>query len=223
MGYESVTKTLDLRGEVFGKLTAIDPIKVGGVRKWVCKCECGRYIKVLTASLRNGNTESCGCIHKEGLVRRNFKHGRSNTTEYGSWTRMNNRCNNHNTKEYKDYGGRGIMICQRWREPDGKGFINFLKDMGECPEGMTLDRIDVNGNYEPNNCRWSTLSVQAFNQRTQHNNTSGKTGVYFASNANLWISRISYRGERIYLGSFKTLEEAVEVRECAELKYFGGD
>lgn len=120
---------------------------------------------------------------------------------------------------YHDYGGRGIRICDRWSGVDG--YSNFLDDMGERPENKSLDRIDVNGDYEPRNCRWSDYSLQSFNTRKSKNNTSGRTGVSWKKARNKWEAFIGKKGKCIKLGTFNTFEEAVKAREDAELKYFG--
>ena len=133
-----------------------------------------------------------------------------------SWGAMISRCYNQNNHRYPEYGGRGIVVCERWKN----SFENFLEDMGERPDGMTLDRIDVNGNYCKDNCRWATDSLQSFNMRKRKDNTSGKTGVYWEKRRGRWVASIDRNGETIYLGSYPAFEDAVKAREEAELKYF---
>lgn len=123
---------------------------------WSCACDCGGTIFARTSALRSGNTRSCGCYQRTHAVR----HGSSGTPTYKSWAAMLARCRNENHQAFADYGGRGVAVCERWQR-----FENFLADMGKRPSGRTLDRIDVDGNYEPTNCRWATPAEQRRNQR----------------------------------------------------------
>ena len=162
----------DFVPETFGRLTTIGPwfalaVNRKGHRKWfqVCQCSCGNIKVVLAASLRNGNTKSCGCLQKEVLARINTIHGKYRTPEYGIRISMLQRCYNTLDKRYYDYGGRGIQVCDRWLDPEN-GFLNFLDDMGPRPSPKhSLDRIDNDKNYCPENCRWSTMKEQSRNRR----------------------------------------------------------
>jgi len=160
-------KGIDLTGQKFGRLTILEDkgtIEIGrhgrkaGV--WLCKCQCGKEVVVLRASLTTGKTKSCGCLQQETRLTTNIIHGFTKTATYGTWSHMKDRCLNPKDKDFKHYGERGIKICKRWDK-----FENFLKDMGKKPEGLTLDRIDNNGNYEPSNCRWATQKTQTRNSR----------------------------------------------------------
>lgn len=153
--------TLDLTGKRFGRLVAVElhPERQNRQRRWRCKCDCGNETVVLVASLRRGNTKSCGCYLSDAPHER-MKHGQTaygsrGGREYIAWAAMKYRCNN----DIPRYGGRGITYCERWEE-----FNNFLADMGPCPPRFTLDRINGDGNYEPENCRWASYGTQSRNR-----------------------------------------------------------
>jgi hypothetical protein len=153
----------DLTGRRFSRLVAV---KFHGNTpsgaKWECLCDCGNRKIVTRYQLRSGGTKSCGCLNRDKIVQRNFKHGLTNAPEYPVWANMRQRCVNPKNKAYKYYGGRGIKYCERW-----ESFSNFLADMGKRPDGLTLERINTNGNYEPSNCKWATWSEQRKSQRKQ--------------------------------------------------------
>jgi hypothetical protein len=211
-------------GNKFAKLTIVregpkveyDTCKVRQV--W-CRCDCGNpeLTLVRTNNLTSGNTSSCGCVGEES--RRT--HGLSNTRIYQIHEGMLRRCNCPQQLGYENYGGRGIAVCDEWNPLKGGSFENFYRDMGEAPDGLSLDRIDFNGNYCKENCRWATNSVQGYNKKLDPNNTSGKSGVSFYTKQGKWSAEIHVDNEHIRLGMFTNFDDAVKAREEAELRYYG--
>ena len=149
----------------------------------------------------------------------NKTHGMHGTPVYRTWESMIHRCTNPNNRCFKYYGGRGIQVCERWRK-----FMDFYADMGNRPEGLTIDRVNNNGNYEKSNCKWATRLEQADNRRIQKitmSNKTGVTGVSWSKRDRKYCAHIQLKGKTYHLGSFDTVLEAAEARKQGELKYWG--
>lgn len=185
-------KIKDLIGMKFGKLTVVKfaGLKNNRTATWECLCECGNSSIVIGGNLTVGTTKSCGCIQ----LRNSHKHGETKnggTTEYRSWTKMKARCLNPNVRDYHHYGGRGITICDRWLN----SYEAFLEDMGRAPSPQhSIDRKNVNGNYEKDNCRWATDEEQANNTtRNIYITYLGKT-----QSISLWAKELNIDANMIY-------------------------
>lgn len=168
-------KAIDITGKRFNRWlvkSRTEERASGGSLMWLCVCDCGSEKSVKSSDLIRGASKSCGCLQKEALGLR-LKHGHNvggQSRTYQTWRSMLRRCSDVKHKHYPIYGGKGIIVCDRWRK-----FENFLVDMSERPEGKTLDRKDSSGNYEPSNCKWSTPKEQANNMsRNRYLTYNGK-------------------------------------------------
>ena len=157
---------LNLAGKTFGQICVISCAKNKGRRTmWNCSCVCGQKFRAETTNIKNGNTKSCGCRRRQVARKTMFKHGYctnySHAREWRIWSGMKTRCSNQKRKDYHQYGGRGISVCRRWVN----SFKHFIVDMGNCPKDFTLERLNVNGNYTPKNCKWVSRKEQVRNRR----------------------------------------------------------
>ena len=174
----------------------------------IYKCGfCGNEFKAQVQHINSGATKSCGCYNKRRTKEVNTKHGLIETRLYRIWASMKNRTLNPKNKRYNDYGGRGITICEEWKN-DFIYFYNWAISNGyEENKGLSIDRIDNNGSYCPENCRWATQTIQTRNQRLPKSNTSGYKGVSYNKRRGKYTAQINVNNKSIYLGSFLTLED----------------
>lgn len=153
-------KRKDLTGQRFGRLVVIEEEgRIDGRCLWTCKCDCGAITKVRSGNLLSGGTKSCGCLRKDAPS----KHNGKGTRLYNIWRGMIQRCEDPNQKSYKDYGGRGVQVCKEWRQ-DFSSFRKWAEGAGYA-ESLTIDRVNVDGDYCPSNCKWATRAEQNRNKR----------------------------------------------------------
>lgn len=219
---------IDLTGQKFGRLTVIKKVGIDKYGKsiWLCKCDCGNEKEVKSDNLRRGVTKSCGCYNIDMLKRRdktqisnlNKKHGKYKTRLYRIWQAMKERCYNPNRWNYDKYGGKGIVVCDEWRN-DFMNFYNWAMANG-YNDNLSIDRIDNNGNYEPSNCRWTDCCMQGYNRGVQSNSTTGYEGISKLKDGR-YRAYIKKNNKQISLGVHETLEAAIQARREAEKKYFG--
>ena len=161
---------VDLTGKTFNRLTVIRRVENSKSKqtKWKCRCSCGNIVIVFASHIKDGHTKSCGCLNDELRIERKTTHGLYYTPEWGIWNQMIQRCTNPKNQAFKDYGGRGITVCDKWRN----NFMTFSKDMGKRPsKNLTIERINNNKGYSPDNCKWETRKKQANNTRGNQNIT----------------------------------------------------
>lgn len=208
-----MSRKLNLVGDVYGRLRVLESAgSKAGFTLWLCECECGSRTVTRGNGLRTGVTKSCGCLSKERIGNLRRTHGRTKTRTYRIWKAMRTRCTNTKQLSAKNYVLRGISCCDRWKE-----FTNFLEDMGEAPEGLTLDRRDNDGNYDLGNCRWATDQTQA---RNRGGKNGGARGVSWMKIQKKWRATICVGKDRHHLGVFLDKAGAIEARRKAEAVYW---
>jgi hypothetical protein len=207
-----MSKKIDLIGQVFGRLTVVSEKGKGksGNIIWECTCCCGNTSLSQGGDLKRGNTKSCGCLRKETHT----THGLRGHPMYTVWSSMKKRCYAESGKRYQDYGGRGVKVCDRWIS----SLENFIEDTYEGYEkGLQLDRIDNNGDYEPENIRWVTPQQNVMNRRSFKNSSSIYKGVSWAKKSGKWSANIQKDGKYQHLGLFTNeIEAALAYNEAAE-------
>lgn len=217
-------------GHRYGRLTILEeaedirfPSK-SVKRVFICVCDCGNVLKVRHDAMATGNTNSCGCYKRDqtSLSNTNKKttHGLNSHPLYSTWSDMNRRCYNEKTEHFHNYGGRGIYVCEEWRNSPTE-FVRWATEEADWYEGcgLSLDRIDVNGHYEPSNCRFTDWSTQTLNRRVSSTSKSGFSGV--CQRGSRWEARITFKGHTTDLGIYNKLEDAVEARQIAEIDILG--
>lgn len=206
---------MNLKNKVFGSLMvrcrADDKIRPSGVMvpQWFCVCLCGKVVIVEGGDLRRGTTKSCGCHIGHCSGHKNETHGESNSSEYSVWWGIHRRCYNKKDRCYHNYGGRGIIVCYRWNRDNPEGIKNFIKDMGRRPSNFhTIERIDVNKGYSPDNCIWALNTEQCKNKTTSRRHTyKGRTLIQsdWAKILSVTPSKIQY-----HIWSGKSFEDTVD-------------
>ena len=216
---ESPLARAKLAGVRFGRLVVQDIAYINPRKSvyWNCLCDCGAVHQASSNALRMGSVKSCGCLKRDLGGTWTIKHGGCGTDEYRIYMLMLERCRNQNSPAYSNYGGRGITVCDRWQ--GDQGFANFLSDMDKRPSKKhSVDRIDNDKGYSPENCRWATNSVQARNKRRLPSNKSGVTGVSWVARDKAWVAAATIDGVVHHLIWTKDFFEAACARKSFDLQ-----
>jgi hypothetical protein len=218
-------KKTDLTGQQFGRWSVLyrsDEKSSDNRKKYVCKCLCGVIREVDGRRLTNGTSSSCGCAMIDGVKERFTTHGMTGTATYGSWANMKQRCTNPENEEWENYGGRGIQLLDGWED-----FQRFFEDMGEAPNGLSIDRVDVNGHYCKDNCRWSDNGVQSHGRRklTYKNTTNPSRfiGVVWHKFSQKWRMKLVFKGKTIVDKNFTDDVEAAILYDKLSKEYYGDE
>lgn len=210
-------------GQVFGRWTVQARgedyiyLKSGKkAKRYICLCICGKEKLVHSAHLKNGSSTSCGCYNIEVST----KHGMSGTKEHSSWYNLVFRCSEKSTDKDKIFYSE-ISVQDSWNPSKGGSFENFYKDMGPCPPGYEIDRIESKGNYTKENCRWASETTQSENRGKYSNNTSGQAGVCWCNKSNRWKVSLQSNNITYSAGAYVALEEAISARKKLELEVLG--
>lgn len=214
----------NLIGKKFGRLRVVgDGTHENWIHKWECLCDCGNKVYVATSKLKSGHTQSCGCLQKERTSKASLIHGKYKSRIHKEWRGILHRCKNPSASHYENYGGRGIDVCEEWKGKNGFfNFYNWSMENGYSDD-LTLDRIDNDKGYSPENCRWITHQENCWNRgkrtdcKTAH---SGVVKTVFKSGNVKYRATIGVNYKTIHLGYFDTEKEAVEARITAEEKYW---
>lgn len=210
----------EMIGKVFNRLKVVSQ---SGTRKnrrvWMCECACGKIVKVSTSALTTGNTQSCGCYRRDRNKESVTKHGKTKHALYKKWHHIKQRCTNPNDVAFVNYGKRGISFYSEWAS-EFKSFYEY-SIMNGWEEGLEIDRIDNDGNYEPGNIRFTTKRVNTINRRLFKNNKSGFHGVYYRKDAKKWCASIQDKGKRMSVGRFKSKKLAALAYNIQALLYHG--
>jgi hypothetical protein len=206
-------KFINRTGQRFGRLLVVEEAGRNNLKKvlWKCLCDCGNTVLRVSGDLVTGNSVSCGCYLKEKIT----KHGGWKKASYNTWRAMMRRCYKTQDKDYPRYGGKGVVVCPRWHD-----YLNFVADMGEPVGDETLDRIDVYGDYAPENCRWAGVQTQNRNVRVRATSKTGVVGVTKTLHGT-YMAKVTVKKKSFYSRCFKTLEEAVVARKELERLHWG--